>query len=114
MTKAATARFWEDHNGAVLIKISAGQTLHHSQFSRTDEGWNRYSRSISFDGETVTLEWCSDGTDCDGRMTRGGTVCCSVENLARGYTDLELGVTFPDWQNGADYQRDHAAEAMGY
>lgn len=115
MTKRQTARFWECHkSGIVRIKIATGQTLHHSHGGRTDEGWHRESRVYSFDGETVSCDWSNDGADCDGRISHGGIVHCAADRLAAGYHDAEAGATFPDWQAGDSFQRDHSAEAAGY
>ena len=113
MTKP-TVRFWHYHIGAVLIKLRAGETVHHSHGGPTDEGWHRNSVAYSFDGETVTCEWCADGADCDGRMTRGGTVHCRIDQLQAGYHDQETGERFPKWSEGETHQRDYAAEAMNY
>jgi hypothetical protein len=96
----------------VLVKLREGQTLHHSRGGSTDEGWSSESNIFSFDGRTVTNEWCTDGCDCDGRLSRGGVSFCTVRELRAGYS--ENGVAFPKWQNVGDYQRDFSAEAMGY
>lgn len=114
MTKVKTARFWEYHSGLVRIKIKAGQTLHHCEAGPTDEGYSRYTRVFSFDGATVTCEWHSDATDCDGRHTRGGISHCPVTKLAAGYDDVENDARFPAWQEGCTFQRDHTAEAANY
>lgn len=108
------ARFWTHHNGLVRIKLNAGQTVSHSHGGATDEGYSWTAETYSFDGHTVTCEWHTDSRDCDGRMTRGGEVACSVRNLSRGFRDDECGVTFPEWQEIEAHQRDHAAEAMNY
>jgi hypothetical protein len=110
-----SARFWDDCHGAIVrIKIAAGQTLHHSHGGRTDEGWSRESRIYSFDGETVTYEWCNDGVDCDGRLTRCGVCACPVEKLAAGYDDIENGAKFPAWKPLTESQRDYSAESANY
>ncbi|MBR0998800.1 hypothetical protein ABIF65_003718 [Bradyrhizobium japonicum] len=110
-----TARFWHYHkSGAVKIKLRPGQTVHHSHGGRTDEGWHRESNAFQFDGRTVTVEWCNDGADCDGRLTRSGISHCAADRLTAGYHDTETGESFPDWQEGESSQRDYAAEAAGY
>ena len=109
-----TARFWHySHGGAVLIKIRQGQTLHHWVGHSTDEGWTSSTSVWTFDGETLVSEWCDDGVDCDGRLTRSGSSVCTAANLKAGYVD-EDGLAFPLWERGDEYQRDYSAEAMNY
>jgi hypothetical protein len=108
------ARFWHYHNGAVRLKINAGQTIHHSHGGATDEGYSWEAVAYSFDGETVTCEWATQSRDCDGRMDRNGVTHCPADQLAAGYRDDEFGVTYPAWQQGESGQRDYSAEAMGY
>jgi hypothetical protein len=111
----AQARFWTDHNGDIVkLKITAGQTLSHSYGGPTDEGYSWTVLTYSFDGKTVTCEWDSDARDCDGRMQHSGLTVCHVDQLASGYVDPDMGVTFPAWQTSEEHQRDHSAEAMGY
>ena len=110
-----TVRFWHYHNGSeVLIKMTAGETLFHSHGGPTDEGWTRESHAWHFDGETVTCEWCHDGADCDGRLTRSGESFCSVADLRAGFHDAETNIQFPRWQERDSRQRDYSAEAMNY
>jgi hypothetical protein len=111
-TTKKQARFWTYHNGAVRIKLNAGQTLHHSHGGATDEGYSWEANRYSFDGCMVSLEWHSESRDCDGRMTRGGETVCHVRNLAEGYQ--EDGIRFPAWEQADEYQRDHSAEVMNY
>ena len=106
------ARFWTYHNGAVRIKLNAGQTVHHSHGGKTEEGYSWEANRYSFDGIMVTSEWHSDSRDCDGRMTRGGEAVCHLRNLSAGYA--EDGIRFPDWQQIDECQRDYSAEAAGY
>ena len=108
------ARFWHYHHGLVKIKISDGQTFHHSHGGATDEGYHWEGARYSFDGQTVTCEWSSQSRDCDGRLDRSGVTHCDVERLAQGYADNETGATFPAWEQGETRQRDYSAEAMGY
>jgi len=112
-TKMLTAKFWIDHNGGtVRLKIRSGQTVSHSYGGRTDEGYSYTGESYSFDGQTVTCEWGTDASDCDGRIQHGGEAYCDVAELAAGYA--EDGIAFPAWQHGEYSQRDHSAEAAGY
>ena len=106
------ARFWVYLNGAVRIKLRAGQTIHHSHGGATDEGYSWEAASYSFDGRQVTCEWSTDSRDCDGRMTRSGFTVCKFADLGAGY--CEDGISFPAWLHFDERQRDHAAEAAGY
>ena len=108
-----TARFWVYHNGAVRIKLAAGQSITHYSGGPTDEGWHREVNTYSYDGRDIVHEWISDGVDCDGRLTQGGESYCHVHGLSSGYRD-EDGITYPDWQLSAERQRDYSAEAMNY
>jgi len=109
-------RFWHYGTSPVLITIHRDESLHYSQGGPTDEGWHRDSYCWSFDGVTLTEEWQSDGCDCDGRLTRGGVVFCRVRDLRAGNADPDdSAVVYPRWlELGPAYQRDFAAEAMGY
>jgi hypothetical protein len=107
-------RFWHYANGAVLIKIKAGQTLYHSIGAETDEGWSRESYQWEFDGEMLVCRWTTDGRDCDGRLTRYGKSYCWACHVRSGLHDHDLGVTWPAWEHGKSGQRDYTAESMNY
>lgn len=112
--KTKQIRFWHYHNGeAIRVKINAGQCLRHYSGGTTDEGWSSETHCWSFDGDTVTLEWASDGVDCDGRLSSYGESWFAVEDVAAGYCDDD-GFQFPAWQQGEHGQRDYSAEAAGY
>ncbi len=114
MTMRNQIRFWHYHNGEVVrIKINAGQTLRHHSGGATDEGWSSESNAWTFDGETVTSQWGSDGMDCDGRLSSYGESFFAAADVASGYVDDE-GLRFPKWEQGDSSQRDYSAEAMGY
>jgi hypothetical protein len=106
-------RFWHYHNGAVQIRIAAGETLRHFSSGETDEGWSSELNEWTFDGETLTARWKTDGRDCDGRMIRHGESSCPADKVKAGFRD-EDGLAFPAWQDGKSGQRDFSAEAMGY
>lgn len=106
-------RFWHYGIEPVLIRIKAGQTLHHYTAHATDEGWTSEANEWEFDGTTLTCRWYTDGVDCDGRLSRSGESSCRVEDVMSGHTD-EDGRTFPAWDRGESSQRDFSAEAAGY
>jgi hypothetical protein len=113
----AQARFWTYINGSpVRIKLNTGDALSHSACWNTDEGWSAEANTWSFDGDTVTLIWTTDGVDCDGRLRRFGKVVCHRRQLSAGYISEELpaGQAFPEWQSIEERQRDYSAEAMNY
>jgi hypothetical protein len=115
MTMTKQIRFWfYGDNGPVLIKIKAGQTLFYSRGGPTDEGWYRDENFWEFDGETLVNMWCSDGCDCDGRLTRRGISYCPAMDVRRGHRTPDDGITYPRWVEGKSSQRDYSAEAMGY
>jgi hypothetical protein len=109
------ARFWHWHNGAVRIKINAGQTIRYSHGGATDEGYSWEAIEFSFDGATVSRECCERSQDCDGRYDRSGTSHCPADGLAAGNVDPdEPAIIYPAWQHGDYAQRDYSAEAMNY
>jgi hypothetical protein len=122
------ARFLEWINGAeVKITLRPGQKLEWNWYSRHEEGWSSGGQLWRHDGDRVTNESFSDGTDCDGRMSS------SIENEAL-LTELAIELKRSDWVSGPDggliekpytiirpnwtevshRQRDYAAEAAGY
>jgi len=108
------ARFWVYHNGsAARLKLNVGQTVTHRSGGYTDEGWTLEVNTYSYDGRFVECQWLNDGVDCDGRLTRSGESYCHVHGLASGYRD-EDEITYPDWTQFDERQRDYSAEAMNY
>jgi len=97
---------FDDETSTAVVKLRRGQKLSHGAYERTEEGYSSSWVIWSFDGETVTREWGSDGSDCDGRLSRGGEDVwdCSTLN--------DYG--FPEWADVESHQRDYSAEAMGY
>lgn len=113
MTKRV--RFWVYTTSPVRITLDAGQTLHHSSGGRTDEGWHRESNIWSFDGKVVTSEWCTDGRDCDGRLTRSGEAWFAADKAQAGYVEEgDSSIRYPSWEHGNTRQRDEYAEMAGY
>ncbi|MBK5966406.1 hypothetical protein CCR95_20540 [Thiocystis minor] len=118
MNNPPNARFWHWHRDSVVkITLKPGQVLHHQSGGPDEEGWSRSGNTWSHDGDTVTWEWCDDGFDCDGRLTRGGALVCALTELQADCREQEQegeGMAIPDWTEQNRWQRDHAAEAMGY
>ena len=120
------ARFWAYVNGGpVKITLRPGQRLEHTEGGPTDEGWSRDSTAWEYatDEPVVYREWCFDGSDCDGRMTRSGVDCCHIDDLMfaepciNGRDDAETwaGVLWPDWAKRQDHGvYDQFAQAAGY
>ena len=110
------ARFWAWVNGAyVKLTLEPGQRLSWHKGECHDEGWSSLEESweLSRDGVWIEREWVSDGTDCDGRLTRGGEMLAKAD----GSTFMDYsgdGYFCPDWVDAAEWQRDQYAEAMGY
>lgn len=107
--------WWRPHNarfkvwvngGEAILTLRPDQTLRRHEFFPTDEGWSSLSEEWFYDGTLVHREWVSDGTDCDGRLTRHSL------DMWDGHTLNDRG--FPDWQEGAAWQRDYTAESMNY
>jgi hypothetical protein len=66
--------------------------------------------------DSLIREWCEDGSDCDGRLTRYGEQFCPRTAVQDGQYSDEFNVTYPDWVDvpGAAGQRDQYAEMAGY
>jgi len=108
--KRRNCRFWAYVNGGpVKITLKPGQRLEHSEGGPTDEGWHCDSTAWEYpaDEAAVYREWCSDGRDCDGRLTHSGEDRCPLDQLDAGnvpyVTDEDnhatwWGVIWPDWQ----------------
>jgi len=113
-------RFLTFTNGSdVKLTLKPGQTLEHCQHGPTDEGWfsDFESWSLSEDGDTLRRENISDGSDCDGRLTRCNTAYASTDpaTFHTGYDPYKnRPAMFPYWRDGESEQRDQFAELMGY
>ena len=75
-----------------------------------DEGWSAEGWTVSHEGDHVRLEWWSDGSDCEGRLSRGGVSVWDGETYRKGHD----GTFVPAWQAEGSHQRDYTAEAAGY
>ena len=113
---AKNVRFWfplggRDYFQAVRLTLSPGQGVEFWYSGRHDEGWESHIERLVYDGEQVVHDWCTDGTDCDGRMSRSGT---RVMVSPDGWQSEMFGVPVPTWKAVDSSQRDYAAEAAGY
>jgi hypothetical protein len=111
-------RVWQYHYPSwVRITLSDGEELHWCHGYRHEEGWAREYESWLYEAEEgiVTHSQHREGTDCDGRYAHGGACVVSVASLLQ-----RCGKESPPrherhlWQPEEQYQRDYAAEAMGY
>lgn len=108
-------RFWYyGENGPVQITLRNGQAIHHTHVWDNGEGYSRRSVQWHYDGETVRADHVFSGTDCDGPHRTYLEEICEKANLHAGFVDAEYGVTYPAWKTLKHWQRDLAAEAMGY
>lgn len=101
----ARGRFIQEQAPCILT-LQPGQTLSHDEGGPTEEGWSHSWQRWSYDGQQVTREYGTDGTDCDGRLTTHGL---DVWDL---FTLNEWG--FPEWERVESRRRDFRAEEMGY
>ncbi len=116
------ARFWVWHHGWVKLTLRPGQHLHVSTFARTDEGWTRDYHDWTLEDGVVTREYCTEGSDCDGRHSYASTTVCPIHRLAMP-RDSELlaedhfngaPIMVPAWVEADSEQRDQFAELAGY
>lgn len=133
------ARFWHWHrDGWVKLTLRPGQTIEHRMGGSTDEGWSHTSHRwtlahdwAEFPVPVVRCEALTESCDCDGRLDQGGCWVCPLDELqARDMADPEeagywqggelvtdpinQGILAPRWHREESWQRDYAAEAMGY
>jgi len=101
------ARFRQWINGDwVMLTLHPGQELLWHHYHQHDEGWASESYSWLLEGGTIHCSIVSDGTDCDGRLTRYHMSMARVEDISR---DRD-----PVWLSCEESQRDYQAEAAGY
>lgn len=107
-------RFWHFiHDSAVKITLHPNQVLSHMFGGAHEEGWSSEAVTWTHEIDRVHRECISDGSDCDGRLTRGSETVCSISHLFENYFK-EDRVSYPVWEPFDAYQRDYAAEAMNY
>ena len=115
--RQGAVRFWEYVNGGwVKLTLAPGQTLRHASGGPTDEGYHvdRVVYQRALDG-SVTCWWATEARDCDGRLDQGGAATLDRIEPAEAEPDMERPAGYRAiWASGASWQRDHAAEAMGY
>jgi len=103
-------RFKTYNNGVVTLTIEPGQSLEHSTFERTDEGYSasRITWELSDDGQELTRFIERDGSDCDGRLSSTLHQVVATNPMPLN----EYG--YPDFQDISHRRRDYRAEAAGY
>ena len=124
------ARFWTWINdGWVKLTLRPGSTLWWSHYTSHDEGWSSETVEWFLGDDVVTRTTETDGSDCDGRLSRSYVDECGIGELAsvpamkqceyseEHWDGWEIDPTRPmrpDWQKVRSGQRDYAAEAAGY
>jgi hypothetical protein len=117
-------RFWVwENSGWVRLCLSAERPdLSWGHYFRTEEGWSSVETTWhwSDDNKRVIRETCSDGTDCDGRLTQYQTDQLSWRDRACRDMFAEFpepenkGIMAPHWVKLGAHQRDQYAEMAGY
>lgn len=124
------ARFWIYCNsGPVKLCLKPGQSLSHCDWRDTDEGWScEWTQwSLSDDGLMLHRSWCSDGRDCDGRLTCGGEDVCPNDPVNLSFNEPYMAdldeserkswadVMWPNWHHESDFPvYDEYAQIDGY
>ena len=116
---SVNARFWVigPNCSPVKITLQPGCSLHHSHSYDNGEGYSRESVEWTHNGDHVTRELDTSGTDCDGRHSHSQEDYCPVSRLAKHILreqDSSWPTHWPLWNTRRASQRDYAAEAMGY
>ena len=127
MTNKPNARFWTHINGGpVKLALRPGQRLQHFTGGWTEEGWSSETNAWEYPTgkAAVYREWCLDGRDCDGRLTRSGADRCELQALQAGaeidgqfydHPEHWTGQRWPAWdQHDAPTTYDEYAQAAGY
>ncbi len=98
-------------------KVSQYARFHEHHYH--DEGWGSTSAIFTRTENAVIMKYCTDGRDCDGRLSTDSEAICPRKNLAAHAIDPCFGekrirTRFPRWHYESRRQRDYSAEAMGY
>ena len=96
------------------LYLKPGEHVDLSYGGEHDEGWSRTEvcTGLSEDGTVVRQLICSEGADCDGRVSSTSRWHCLVEDIHKIKNAGEPPQ--PDWQKEYGSQRDYTAESMGY
>lgn len=124
-TKLPNVRFWIwGREGWVKLKLEPGQKISIEYGGPTEEGWYREAGTYTYetcgdDGlPEIVFDKCSDGSDCDGRLTQTAQFTCPTDQLHHfevlDKVDGETEFRIPTWTRKRASQRDYTAEAMGY
>lgn len=123
------ARFWTWINdGWVKLTLRPGESLQWFTWNTHNEGWSSECVEWSLEDDVVTRTTETDGSDCDGRLSRSYIDECGIGELASvpAMIQCEFDEEWdgwkidlsqpkrPDWQKVRSGQRDYAAEAAGY
>lgn len=116
------ARFWIYVNdGFVKLTLQPGQELRWHHAWHNGEGWSAegYTWLYADDEPTVYETHDTDGRDCDGRLSTHDEFYCPIAELQTTAERPDQWEGFwadrkPNWERLKAWQRDYAAEAMGY
>lgn len=111
-----SARFWIYWHDWTKLTLKPGQTLHHSYTNKDEEGWSRCAASWEHRGDAVVEKSYFEGRDCDGRISTSKVFRCPIgllQSVREECPDQPMPPR-PDWEEVNSWQRDYAAEAMGY
>lgn len=117
-------RFWIYwREGIVKITVTEDKDVELCYGGPTDEGYSYHSEKYTLRGGVLERKMCDWSSDCDGRFVHGAkdywtpecgfVPCVGVDS--QGYC-YELDEQRPNWSSETDemWERDYAAEAMGY
>lgn len=115
MERNARFTHWLDADNTVRITLRPGQTLSWGKGWRHEEGWSSVSYTWTHTGDGILEAFASDGTDCDGRLSRYSETFCPLDRLASHAWEWNGSMQYtPAWEPVESSQRDYQAEAAGY
>jgi len=107
----------ESCDDVITVVLTPGEEKCFSGGGPDEEGFHFWTERLTYDadeGAVYRVEF-SDGTDCDGRLTRTHKTRCLVSELATYPCKVDgKEYKFPNWEHVTSGQRDYAAEAMNY
>lgn len=107
------ARFWVWYGDSMVkLTLRPDQSVSHHRGGTHDEGWRRSGDVWTHDGDRVTWERYTDGTDCDGRHGSERVMYCPLGASLKA-EEAGDGTRVPDWSEKTHRVHDASAAEAG-